>query len=90
MAIVVIRCFKDAILDDYKNVDYVWRICLGLGCVPAVLGAYFRTKIPETPRFTAYVKGDVKQAKADMAKVMKTEGEQAHVAQDEYPSFYRK
>lgn len=40
--------------------------------MPAVLGAYFRTKIPETPRFTAHVMGDVQQAKADMAKVLET------------------
>lgn len=31
VAIVVIRCFKGAIMEDPKNVDYVWRICLGLG-----------------------------------------------------------
>ena len=31
VAIIVIRCFKGAIMDDHMNVDYVWRICLGLG-----------------------------------------------------------
>lgn len=31
VAIIVLRCFKGAILDDVVNVDYVWRICLGLG-----------------------------------------------------------
>eukprot|EP00026_Physarum_polycephalum_P006130 Phypoly_transcript_06171.p1 GENE.Phypoly_transcript_06171~~Phypoly_transcript_06171.p1 ORF type:complete len:401 (+),score=52.89 Phypoly_transcript_06171:564-1766(+) len=69
-AIIVIRAFKEAIMEDIMNVDYVWRICLGLGCVPAVIGAYFRAKIPETPRFTAHVMGDMQQAKADMAKVL--------------------
>lgn len=50
--------------------------CMVVGCVPAVLGAYFRTKIPETPRFTAHVMGDTQQAKSDMAKVLKTPGEE--------------
>ena len=31
VAIIVIRIFKGAIEEDYMNVDYVWRICLGLG-----------------------------------------------------------
>jgi undecaprenyl pyrophosphate phosphatase UppP len=33
-AIVVIRAFKEAIMEDVMNVDYVWRICLGLGIDP--------------------------------------------------------
>jgi len=51
-------------------VDWFWRICLGLVCVPAILGAYYRAKLPETPRFTAHVKGDAEQAHRDIATVM--------------------
>jgi len=38
--------------------------------VPAVLGAYFRAKLPETPRYTAQIKGDYKQAAKDITTVM--------------------
>ena len=39
-----------------------WRILLGLGALPAAGVIYFRAKMPESPRFTALVKG-----RADMA-----------------------
>lgn len=81
VAVVVLRCFKNAIEDDVMNVDYVWRLCIGLGCVPAVIGAYFRAQLPETPRFTAHVMGDSQQAKLDMAKVLQTESKDVELNQ---------
>ncbi|KAL5720785.1 Low affinity inorganic phosphate transporter 8 [Ranunculus cassubicifolius] len=50
--------------------DFVWRIVLMFGAVPAVLTYYWRSKMPETARFTALVKGDHQKAAADMAKVL--------------------
>lgn len=83
VCITVIYAFRNAINEDPLNTDYVWRICLGLGmtqvngraliivgCVPAVMGAYFRHKLPETPRFTAQVKGDHAQAQKDINTVV--------------------
>jgi hypothetical protein len=35
--------------------DKVWRVIVGLGVVPAILTYYLRTRLPETPRFTAHV-----------------------------------
>ncbi|HZY93169.1 MAG TPA: MFS transporter [Thermoplasmata archaeon] len=32
--------------------EVAWRVVLGLGAVPAVLTVYFRTRMPETPRFS--------------------------------------
>jgi PHS family inorganic phosphate transporter-like MFS transporter len=34
------------------SLDLVWRLVLGLGAVPALLTVYFRTRLPETPRFS--------------------------------------
>eukprot|EP00026_Physarum_polycephalum_P011360 Phypoly_transcript_11578.p1 GENE.Phypoly_transcript_11578~~Phypoly_transcript_11578.p1 ORF type:complete len:351 (+),score=39.55 Phypoly_transcript_11578:1-1053(+) len=73
VAIITLRCFKARIEEDPLNVDYVWRMCLGLGCVPAILGAYYRTKLPETPRFTALVKGDAVRAQKDMERILSPE-----------------
>jgi len=70
VALIVLACFKGAINHDPLNVDYVWRLCVGLGCVPAVLGAYARSKLPESPRFTAQVMGDVSQANRDIEAVL--------------------
>ncbi|HYA54730.1 MAG TPA: MFS transporter, partial [Thermoplasmata archaeon] len=34
------------------SLDLSWRLILGLGAVPAILTIYFRTRMPETPRFS--------------------------------------
>ncbi|XP_077236994.1 low affinity inorganic phosphate transporter 8-like [Tasmannia lanceolata] len=53
--------------------DFVWRIVLMFGAIPAILTYYWRMKMPETARFTALVEGDQKKAAADMAKVLDTD-----------------
>ncbi|KAF7340749.1 Phosphate permease [Mycena sanguinolenta] len=56
-------CFSPSTLD---HIDYLWRLLIGLGCVPGVIALYFRLKIPETPRFTMDVKRNVARAMADI------------------------
>ncbi|KAF8014569.1 hypothetical protein BT93_H0403 [Corymbia citriodora subsp. variegata] len=53
--------------------DYVWRIILMLGSVPAALTYYYRMKMPETARYTALVARNAKQAAADMSKVLQVD-----------------
>jgi PHS family inorganic phosphate transporter-like MFS transporter len=48
----------------HAGLDLVWRLVLGLGAVPAIATIYFRTRVPETPRFILSVKGDAKTAAA--------------------------
>ncbi|KAE8676234.1 Detected protein of confused Function [Hibiscus syriacus] len=50
--------------------DYVWRIILIVGALPAALTYYWRRKMPETARYTALVAKDTKQAAYDMSKVL--------------------
>ncbi|KAM5556909.1 low affinity inorganic phosphate transporter 8-like [Rosa sericea] len=80
VALVVSRAFMLAFpADNFKtnNVlstqpegDFVWRIVLMFGAIPAALTFYWRLKMPETARYTALVKGDHDKAAADMAKVL--------------------
>ena len=44
----------------------MWRILIGLGCVPACVALYFRLTIPETPRFTMDIERNVNQAAQDV------------------------
>ena len=60
--------------------DFVWRIILAFGAVPAALTMYSRMMMPETPRFTLTVQGNVAKATADVAKVTKTEVGHVEVA----------
>ncbi|OMP03098.1 Phosphate permease [Corchorus capsularis] len=50
--------------------DYVWRIILMVGALPAALTYYWRMKMPETARYTALVAKNAKQAASDMSKVL--------------------
>jgi len=47
--------------------DLAWRIMLGLGAIPAAGVIYLRSKMPESPRYTAQVKGRATDATRDLA-----------------------
>ncbi|CAI8603069.1 unnamed protein product [Vicia faba] len=58
------------VLSTVPQADYVWRIVLMFGAIPAALTYYWRMKMPETARYTALVAKNAQQAAADMSKVM--------------------
>ncbi|KAG2223467.1 hypothetical protein INT45_001215, partial [Circinella minor] len=64
VTMIVLACFKGAIKDNINNLDYVWRICIGLGAVPAILTVYGRFNLPESPRYAANVQNDAIGAQA--------------------------
>ncbi|XP_074282256.1 putative inorganic phosphate transporter 1-4 [Silene latifolia] len=53
--------------------DFVWRIILMFGALPALMTYYWRMKMPETARYTALVANNTKKAAADMSKVLQME-----------------
>ncbi|KAH1096403.1 hypothetical protein J1N35_013324 [Gossypium stocksii] len=63
----------DANLSTVPEADYIWRIILMFGAFPALLTYYWRTKMPETARYTALVAKNAKQAAADMSKVLQVD-----------------
>ncbi|KAG1722226.1 major facilitator superfamily domain-containing protein [Suillus paluster] len=74
VGIIVVQAYKNSILNApfpcVVPVDYIWRLMIGLGCVPGVIALYFRLTIPETPRFTMDVERNVAQATADIENVL--------------------
>jgi PHS family inorganic phosphate transporter-like MFS transporter len=75
VAFIITAAFKSSILKeasitDLKSVDYMWRILIGLGCVPGVVALYFRLTIPETPRFTMDIERNIDQATSDIKTVL--------------------
>ncbi|KAF3642881.1 hypothetical protein BC332_15416 [Capsicum chinense] len=64
---------KDEVLSTEPEADYVWRIVLMLGALPALLTYYWRMKMPETGRYTAIIEGNAKQAAINMGKVLDIE-----------------
>jgi PHS family inorganic phosphate transporter-like MFS transporter len=57
-----------ALLETPLSHDYVWRIILALGAVPAAAVIYFRRRMPESPRYTAQVEGDEAKAAKDITR----------------------
>ncbi|KAH9182760.1 hypothetical protein AeNC1_015263, partial [Aphanomyces euteiches] len=58
LAIIMLAAMQSPIVENTKNIGYVWRFLAGFGAVPALAAVYWRLRIPETPRFTVNVLGD--------------------------------
>ncbi|XP_057732194.1 low affinity inorganic phosphate transporter 1-like [Arachis stenosperma] len=95
VAIIVSSIFKglhpapafefDHVGSTVPEADYVWRIILMFGALPALATYYWRMKMPETARYTALVVKNAKQAASDMSKVLEVEieAEQEKIEQQE-------
>ncbi|KAJ7260310.1 major facilitator superfamily domain-containing protein [Mycena haematopus] len=66
------KIIADADVNHLYHIDYMWRIVIGLGCVPGVFALYSRLTIPETPRFTMDVERNVLQAADDISNILST------------------
>lgn len=56
-----------------RQADFVWRMILMFGALPAAITYYWRMKMPETARYTALVAKNAKQAASDMSKVLQVD-----------------
>jgi MFS family permease len=63
VTMILLAIFKGAINANVDNLDYVWRICIGFGAIPAVLTIYGRLTLPESPRYSMNVKQDEEAAR---------------------------
>ncbi|KAK4361649.1 hypothetical protein RND71_020601 [Anisodus tanguticus] len=64
---------ENAALSTVPQADYIWRIILMFGALPAGITYYWRMKMPETARYTALVAKDAKKAAQDMGRVLQVE-----------------
>lgn len=62
VTMVLLAIFKGPVEDNVNNLDYVWRLCIGLGCIPAVATIYGRWTMPESPRYAVNVQNDSEAA----------------------------
>lgn len=78
VALVVVAAYKSDLIDAetaaecgpncIRALDQMWRIVVGLGCIPGCIALYFRLTIPESPRYTLDVALQSEQGEADIAK----------------------
>lgn len=66
VALVTLAIFKSEIEGgNIAAFDHVWRICVVFCIVPGLATLYYRLTIPESPRYTLEVSGDVEGATRD-------------------------
>ena len=79
VAFIITAGYKDSLISsptpNLEKIDAMWRILIGLGCVPGAFALYFRLTIPETPRFTMDIERNVQQASADIENILKGKSE---------------
>ncbi|KAJ1882129.1 hypothetical protein LPJ57_001157 [Coemansia sp. RSA 486] len=51
VGIIVTACFKNSIDRDPLYLDYVWRIIIGIGCIPGLATLYWRLTMEDSKRF---------------------------------------
>ena len=70
VALIIVAAFRTSLLNDDPNdlrhIDFMWRLLIGLGCIPGCIALYFRLTIPETPRFTMDIERNIMQASQDV------------------------
>jgi MFS family permease len=54
------------LLTSGMSSSLTWRVMLGLGALPAAAVIYFRSRMPESPRFQSRVKGQADKAAAEL------------------------
>ncbi|KAJ2702058.1 hypothetical protein H4R19_005383 [Coemansia spiralis] len=69
VGLILTACFRGAIEDDVLNLDYVWRLIIGLGCIPGVATLYWRLTMKDSKRFQLEVaKADTANADEEMQR----------------------
>ncbi|KAJ2584134.1 hypothetical protein GGF44_000339 [Coemansia sp. RSA 1694] len=73
VSIIVLACFAQSIDRDVQNLDYVWRIIIGVGCIPGVSTLYWRLTMTDSERFRQVNNGDI--SASDESTTADSEGE---------------
>jgi PHS family inorganic phosphate transporter-like MFS transporter len=65
VGMIATLAFRNAIDQDKRNLDYVWRIVIGVGAIPGLFALYYRLTLPETPRYTIDIENNVEKGIRD-------------------------
>jgi MFS transporter, PHS family, inorganic phosphate transporter len=76
VGMIIVAAYKNKLIHDktsnFHTIDAMWRLLIGIGCVPGCIALYFRLTIPETPRFTMDIERNIHQASHDITNVLTT------------------
>ncbi|KAJ5804759.1 uncharacterized protein N7518_001062 [Penicillium psychrosexuale] len=66
--LILLKAFKGAIANNISRLEWVWRLLLGIGIVPALFTLYARLTITETTPYKQYVCDDAAGQKRTFKK----------------------
>ncbi|PPQ66824.1 hypothetical protein CVT24_008683 [Panaeolus cyanescens] len=92
VAFTLTNAYKNAIKvstpDTFPSpFDPMWRLLIGIGCIPAAVALYFRLTIPETPRFTMDIECNIQQATRDINTAVGGSSSSTFSATSDYNSY---
>ncbi|KAH9847518.1 inorganic phosphate transporter [Lenzites betulinus] len=72
---IIVSAYKRSFMDNdpssvLHSLDQIWRLVIGLGCIPGAIALYFRLTIPETPRFTMDIERNILKAGRDLSALL--------------------
>lgn len=67
----ILFCYTQIKASCPPETDFVWRTLLAFCAFPALCTLYFRSHMPETPRYTQFVEGQTEKTAAAMALATK-------------------
>lgn len=63
--LVLLSAFKDSIMHNINRLEWVWRLLLGIGIIPAACTVYARLTLKETKPYEKYVAKSTSLTKTD-------------------------
>ncbi|KAF2671402.1 MFS general substrate transporter [Microthyrium microscopicum] len=63
--LILLSAFKSSILHDINHLEWVWRLLLGIGIIPAALTLYARLTMKESKPYEQYVAKETSLTKKD-------------------------
>jgi MFS transporter, PHS family, inorganic phosphate transporter len=68
--LVTLMAYQNNIQNSYTYLDRVWRVTFGIGAFPAFIAFFLRAFIPESPRYTIDVNGNIDKGFDDTSKLV--------------------
>ncbi|KAF0341921.1 phosphate transporter [Gigaspora margarita] len=85
VTMITLKVFESSIKQEVRYLDYVWRIVVGIGMIPATAVLYFRLTIPESPRYTMDVFGNIEKGAKNIELLLSNS---KHIKNDKFEAFY--
>ncbi|CAG8582356.1 24888_t:CDS:2, partial [Cetraspora pellucida] len=86
ITMITLKVFESHIKEDVRYLDYVWRIVVAVGAIPAIGVLYFRITNPESPRYIMDVCGNIEKGAKSVEILLNSDNNK--VKDNEVEAFY--